>query len=207
MGSSCKSLSIILMLFLLSYSGYASAGSTTDNLITMISKGAEVWAAFGWLSIMFSRVAGIFLCIVGITKLFAAANGGRGGLNAAAMYIISGALLVAVPSFMGIMTNTFLSEGFHGTNLLSKVDAGNKFAGSAEAVKSVLMFVSLLGHIAFIRGIFIMKGIGSSQNATLGRALTHLVGGALAINIQTTTGIFARTFFSGLNMPLGIMSW
>lgn len=207
MSNTYKSLSIISILFLLSYSNFAFAAGTSDNLITMITKGANVWAAFGWLTILFSRVAGIVLCIVGLCKWAATGNGRQGGIHIGFMYIMSGAMLVAVPTLMGVFSNTILGEGFHGTNMLSKIEENSKAAGAAEAIQSVLMFVSLLGHIAFIRGIFIMKGLGSNQSSTLGRALTHLIGGAMAINIQATTGIFARTFFSGLNMPLGIMSW
>ena len=89
-----------------------------------------------------------------------------------------------------------------GTNL-SRVPAGGGAPGVAEALKGVLLFVKLVGHIAFLRGFLILKGVAEgSQGQTVGRAITHILGGAAAINIDTTVDFLVNTFAPGMGIGL-----
>lgn len=71
-------------------------------------------------------------------------------------------------------------------------------------LKAVAGIVQLVGLIAFIRGW--MHLVGHVQQSggqhTLGKALTHIIGGLLAINIIGVTDIFWNTF--GFSSPFTV---
>jgi hypothetical protein len=66
--------------------------------------------------------------------------------------------------------------------------------GSAAVIGAVLNFVQLVGLIAFIRGVWLLKAHGENKDGAMGRALTHLFGGAAAMNIVWTVTVLANTF-------------
>lgn len=66
----------------------------------------------------------------------------------------------------------------------------NDFNG---AIASVLMFVQLLGVIAFVRGMLILKALGENKDGAMGRALTHIFGGAAAMNVSWAITMLANT--------------
>ena len=55
------------------------------------------------------------------------------------------------------------------------------------------MFVQLLGVIAFVRGLLILKSIGENKDGALGRAMTHIFGGAAAMNISWAITMLANS--------------
>ena len=56
---------------------------------------------------------------------------------------------------------------------------------------------------AFFRGFLMLKRMADGDNqATVGRALTHIFGGAAAINVNATAAMLAATFAPTMNMPL-----
>ena len=69
-------------------------------------------------------------------------------------------------------------------------------------IEGVMVFVMLVGYIAFIRGWFVLKAFADGQQgATVAQGLTFLFGGSLAINLgelvnalQETVGIAGITF-------------
>ena len=88
---------------------------------------------------------------------------------------------------------------------LSRVPSGGGAPGAAAALEGVLLFVKMIGHIAFLRGFLILKGVAEgSQNQTVGKALTHILGGAAAININATVEILANSFAPGLAGGIGL---
>lgn len=60
----------------------------------------------------------------------------------------------------------------------------------------VVRVIQLIGLIAFIRGVMILATLASPQHppGTLGKALTHIIGGILAINIVGTAIVIQNTF-------------
>lgn len=66
----------------------------------------------------------------------------------------------------------------------------NSFNG---AIASVLMFVQMLGAIAFVRGMLILKALGENKDGAMGRALTHIFGGAAAMNVSWAITMLANT--------------
>ncbi len=63
------------------------------------------------------------------------------------------------------------------------------------AVGAALTFVQLIGAIAFVRGWLILKKIvEGTANEPLAKALTHIIGGVLCVNIALFLDIMDRTF-------------
>lgn len=180
--------------------------SADSNIATMFANGEASWMAIMKLVGASSFVIGIIICGMALFKL-KEVNDGRVTIKTPIMWTIVGAAMISLPASMATIANTVTAKGYHGTGLLSSIQDTSGIPGVAEALSGVLIFVQLLGHIAFVRGLFLLKDAGAGKEGTLGRGLTHLLGGAAAINIQTTVGILARTFFKGVTMPMGIGSW
>lgn len=120
---------------------------------------------------------------------------------------VIGAALIAMPAWIDTMTQTMSLGTNTGTQLLSQAGSSS-IPGMGDAMNGILLFVKLLGHLAFFRGLLILKDYGSDkQGAGLGRGLTHLFGGAAAINIEATTALLASTFFTGISLPGGLGSF
>jgi hypothetical protein len=62
--------------------------------------------------------------------------------------------------------------------------------------------VFVFGLIGFLRGIYMLKDLGlgghGQKEASVGKALTHIIGGALAMNITEFSCVIAYTI--GHNM-------
>jgi hypothetical protein len=104
--------------------------------------------------------------------------------------LIIGALLVAVGETMNVSLNTLF--GFSGgRGDIQKYDSiayvpGGSFDMSRfdRAMKAVFVFLHITGSLAFIRGFFVMKNaLEGSGQATKGQAYTHIIGGALLVNM------------------------
>jgi hypothetical protein len=150
-------------------------------------------------------VAGIVVSGVGILKLKEyGSEPGRHKFGPVIWTIFVGVMLIATPGFINVTTETLSLGANTGTALLSRGGSGNGTpAGVAGAMAAVLLFVKLIGTIAFVRGIFMLKAVGQgSQQVSMGAALTHLFGGAAAININATAAILAATFAPGLPVPI-----
>lgn len=125
-------------------------------------------------------------------------------------FIVAGFLMaISVP--MDVVQNTLftssplmINEYGSGIDSVGNVSIGSEGVQlvSPNTFKAIIGFVMLIGVIAFIRGIILVKEIGenaalSHQGKGAGKAITHIIGGALAWNIVQTT-CFIADF---INMP------
>lgn len=187
-------------------SGYASggfngkaSGAGLDAMIVNLMKNIfePSQAIFGW----FAYLAGFLLVLVGISRLLKSEQQGPQGptgIGTIMTFLVAGCLFS-----MNAMI-AYFSETLFGTSTLQnsgvlKYAAG--LGGSADHVHAVISaivaFSIVLGWVSMIRGFFILRGVseGNSQ-ASMMAAITHLIGGALAINlgaiinaVQETLGI------------------
>jgi intracellular multiplication protein IcmC len=106
--------------------------------------------------------------------------------------LIMGAALVYYPSSI----NTMLITIFGSNNILAYPVFGD-IDPSYNLMGTVLTkIVSLVGIIAFIRGLLMFYHIGegkAQQGASFSKAFTHLLGGILALNIVGTAKIIGST--------------
>lgn len=148
-------------------------------------------------------IAGIFISLFGLLKFKEYSEaGGRMKLSTPLGIIAVGALLVIMPGIINTTTETLSLGANTGKTLLSVNPGGSEaVAAMAGAMKGILLFVKLIGHLAFFRGLLILKSLSEgAQGATIGRALTHIFGGAAAININATASLLAATF--ALPLPM-----
>ena len=67
----------------------------------------------------------------------------------------------------------------------------------------VIYFIRLIGYIAFVRGFLLLNQAGSGQQGqqgSIGRGLTHIFGGAAAINLKEFATIIGNTIAPGVTI-------
>jgi hypothetical protein len=155
-----------------------------------------IWAV-GWLG----WIAGLIFVFIGISRLMKSEQDGpRGpsGIGTIMTFVVAGCLF-SLNSIITYITTTIFGSDKIMTNGVLQYTAG--LGGSSEHVHAVISaiigFSILIGWISLVRGLFILRGVseGNSQ-ASMMAAVTHLIGGVLAINlggvitaVQATLGI------------------
>lgn len=156
----------------------------------------------------FCTVAGFVLAMIGISRLMKGAQDGArgpGGLGTLMTFAAAGALLsynALVRVVSTSLSMTIPGVGLTRTNAEMQYVEGMTNAEQMHVhtvISAVIKFMIIVGLISFVRGIFIIRSVaeGNSQ-ASLMAGVTHMVGGALAVNlgplinlVQSTLGISA----------------
>ena len=152
----------------------------------------------------FGVVAGAILVFIGISRLMKSAQEGArgpGGIGTIMTFITGGALLSLGPMVTAIGSSLFGNNGQNTTNegtlQYTSGMSPEAVARTESVIDAIVLFVAMIGLISVARGIFIMRGVaeGNSQASSMA-GMTHLLGGALAINlapllnlVQSTLGI------------------
>lgn len=170
----------------------------------------DVAVPFEWLLSCFVYLMAGGLLLVGINRLTKRMDEGpRGpaGMGTLMTFITSG-VLFAWGDVAGAMTNSIFNPTWKGSSLTSttaNVDTtifGTAALSIDQVIQGVMLFVTLVGMIAFVRGWLVLRAFADGQQgATLAQGLTFLVGGVLAINLgdlvnslQATVGVSGITF-------------
>jgi hypothetical protein len=138
----------------------------------------------------FSICAGLIFIMIGISRLIKSAQDGPrgpGGMGTIATFIAGGALL-SYNDLMRAATGTFFTVPITFTNSTLRYAGGMQPEEIAQAeivINAIIKFLILVGLISFVRGIFIIRSVaeGNSQQASIMAGITHMVGGALAVNM------------------------
>jgi intracellular multiplication protein IcmC len=96
--------------------------------------------------------------------------------------LLIGAALIYLPSSVQGVMSTFWTSTNPYAYLTSSTALNSAFVDACYSV------IQLIGVIAFIRGLIMLQQAGSerAQPHMLGKALSHLVGGILCINLYGT---------------------
>lgn len=181
----------------------SAMAQSTGSIATAFANASTTWVALINLARGASFLAGILIAGAGLIKLKDVGDG-RTSLKTPIWMAVIGAALVAMPASIDTITQTMSLGSNTGTALLSQ-SSSSSIDGMGDALNGILLFVKLLGHLAFFRGLLILKDYGSDkQKAGLGQGLTHIFGGAAAININATVSMLAATFFTGITLPGGL---
>jgi intracellular multiplication protein IcmC len=113
------------------------------------------------------------------------------------IFFLSGTMLL----YLKDAINTFNMTLFGNTSILAYNQLNSNFTSQlANAGQNIILFVQVIGLIAFIRGwIIIAKGAtqsGHSQGG-FGKGLMHIFGGILAINVVATLNVLTVTLYGG----------
>jgi intracellular multiplication protein IcmC len=99
-----------------------------------------------------------------------------------------GASLLYLPSTIQMGLSTFWVSPNPYAYLDAVTDQYTVFINACYSI------VQLIGLIALVRGLLILKKVGSGRSQeTLGKALAHLMGGVLCINIYSTLQMLEAT--------------
>lgn len=154
-----------------------------------------------YLLITFSFLSGLAFILIGISRLIKTAQEGpRGptGIGTLVTFLVGSALMQLGMS-MGSFTASLFGDGLM-QNYVTLDPGATKSLSAAEKVDlqnvigSVMMFVSIVGFIAFVRGMYILKAVADgNQNVSMTQAFTFLLGGALAVNLGDVINMIQAT--------------
>ncbi len=121
-------------------------------------------------------------------------------------YLGFGALLISIGDNLDMMlASVFGTENvapntvIHWGKLSALIGGDGVSQRFIDAVNAALVFVQLIGAIAFVRGWMIMKKVvEGSSNVTLAQGMTHILGGVCAINIYQFLVAMDHTFGTNL---------
>lgn len=181
------------------FNGNLSSGGL-DAMIFMLVY--DIFTPMMFLISGFGYIAGIILTMIGVSRLLKSAQEGPkgpGGLGTIFTFIVAG-ILFSIDSIMRAATGTlFGGTAVQTYGLLSTSTGDVAIDGHIVGViSSVIGFMIIIGLIAFVRGIFILREVAEGNGqASIMAAMSHIIGGALAVNIGSVVNAVQNTF--GLN--------
>lgn len=185
----------------------SAVASTTDGLdIILKNFVANIYQPmFATLSAL-CYIIGVFLVIRGLLKAAKAGTDPRVGAPHVilANLLIGGVFLTAgsmVVSMTYTLFNTGSSNDFSSLINWSAItgETGGNTEAANTAVVAILKFIQIIGVIGFIRGWLIIKNaVEGTGQTTVPQGLTHVIGGAMAYNIDLMIRAFDTTLGRGL---------
>ncbi len=152
----------------------------------------------------FSICAGFVLIMIGISRLIKSAQeGARGPAGFGTfMTFAAGGALVSYNELMRAATATFFTSPLTDVNAALAYTTGMtgpEVEHAVTVISAILKFMIVVGLVSFLRGIFIIREVAEgNQQASMMAGITHMVGGALAVNlgplinaVEETLGITA----------------
>ncbi|OAI48680.1 hypothetical protein AYO45_04550 [Gammaproteobacteria bacterium SCGC AG-212-F23] len=153
------------------------AGTMIKNITAAVPNLILFTTALGY-------VLGMFMVFQGIMKLKQYGEqrtmmSSQYELKGPLMYIFVGAALLYLPSSLQTATSTFWGN----TSPLEYVPASGDAWSSL--IQDCFMIIQLIGYVAFIRGLMILAKVGShgGHQDSFGKAMAHIIGGTLCINM------------------------
>lgn len=149
----------------------------------------------------FSFIAGLALILVGISRLTKAmSDGPRGpaGMGTIMTFLAGGALM-QISNVVGAFSSSLFGDANMSTYAVLSSPVSTALGAQAGAVistvEALMLFISIVGYIAFIRGWFVLKAVadGGGQGVSLAQGLTFLFGGSLAINLGDLINVIQKT--------------
>lgn len=203
------------------FSGGQAPGGTTacaPGSVSQVSSGASLDVmmtnfvgnihkpVFFLVSVIAFIVGGTFI----VQGLLRAAKSGADPRAADPKVVISnlvfGAILMAfattLPSMLGTL---FGDETISNMTNTTSIIQWSKITGSSgsndvadKAIKAVLAFIQIVGVIAFFRGWLLLKKAVEGGQATIAQGLTHIIAGAMCVNMDKMLAIIDETFGTGI---------
>lgn len=203
---------LINMKYILSFTFLSLAlmgkAQAQGNFATMFASALDSFEALIELTVAVGYVIGIFLFIKGT---FVLSNIGgqdpKANMKSVISHYVVGACVIAILSSVNILGNSMtLGADGPGQILAPNVGGGGASAIMQQAMISILTFLRFLGYVAIIRGWLIVNSLvanGQSQGNTMGKGITHIIGGVALVYVQSTAMILSNTFSPNLPTPFG----
>ncbi|MDB6095913.1 MAG: icmC [Francisellaceae bacterium] len=186
---------------------YAPSTLVLNNINKMIP-------ALTKLLIVAVYLAGIYMVFKALLmfKKNAGSTQGHGGeLSGPLAHLVIGGVLLFIPSATDVTIGSIFgnTKSIFANNTLNYANLGkgsqllNYASNSAFAAQwapladTLVLILQFVGFIAFLRGWFILAKASESHNqqASFGKGLTHILGGALAINFVNAVMIIKTSLY------------
>lgn len=181
----------------------ATSGAGLDAMLVALMR--DLWQPFLTNALpAFCYLAAIILVLIGINRLVKSSQEGPrgpGGFGTIMTFLAAGALFSANGMMEAWTVSMFTDPVITSTPAL-QYTAGTSAVEQDHVhavISAIIAFMAILGWISFIRGWFILRDVAEgNQQASLMSGITHLFGGALAVNlgpllnqVQATLGLSA----------------
>ncbi len=149
----------------------------------------NIYGASRFLIKGFCYIAGMTLIMIGIFRLLKTMQEGPrgpGGIGTI-MTFITGAALLSVGPTMAAFTESLFEDNVSRTQVNLTVPGGGlvDYTDRMENfISAVLAYMIILGWVSFVRGLFIFRQVAEGdQQSSMMAAVTHLLGGAILVNL------------------------
>lgn len=185
------------------YTEFLGSGSSGGLDSVLVNFMTDIWKPAESLIGAFAYLAAIALTLVALLRLIKdAQEGAKGpaGFGTMTTLFVAG-IFFSLDEILGVFSASMFEENVVTTAplILYLADADYSTALHVTAVASAAVaFFWLIGIVAFVRGWFIIKDVADGdQQASLMAGCTHIIGGALAVNlgpllnaVQITLGVW-----------------
>ncbi len=175
----------------------ASAAASLDTMFANFSASAEAITKLIQYS---SWIIGLYLVIGSIYKFAQLGSNPQLSPKVPISMFFVGVAIFSLTGMISVVTAT-MAMGTSGPAAFLAPKSGGFGATTAAGLSGVLLFIRMVGYLAFVRGWLLINAYGQGKEGTLGRGLTHVFGGVAAINVQVTADIVANTLAPGMKMP------
>ncbi len=154
-----------------------------------------------WLLGVVCYLLGAIMLMQGILAMSKFGQDQKATTNAIMTKMVFAAVLLAAPQAFTAITGSIFGGGNLPTNLVLSYmpNSGDGSSQFNAALGAALNFIQIIGYIAFVRGWFVLrKAIEGDGQASKAGGITHIVGGALAVNIHATLNAVQNTL--GVNL-------
>lgn len=168
-------------------------GSGVDSYSMIINFESSI----GPLLMLLSATAyAIAICVMysGIHHLIQSAHGQHGDktVGKAIFILATSVMLVYLPSTIDSVSLTVFQDSSNPFSYTPNVNATDKVN---QAMGVIYKFIGLIGFMATIKGILTLKRTAEGrQDNSIGKGLTYLVGGVIAIHMDKFVAILKNTF-------------
>ncbi len=188
------------------FGGSVSASGGLDAMVVLLVQ--DIWQPLQILLASFSYLAGLVFVVIGIGRLIKTSQEGPRGPSGIGtiMTFVTAGVLFSLDNIMGAFSTSMFDDSLVSTYavLSSSASTGDMLVDDhiVAVISAVIGFMALVGWISFIRGFFILRDVAEGNGqASLMAAVTHMFGGALAVNLGPLMNVVQSTF--GLT-PFGV---
>lgn len=171
-------------------------GGLDDIMINMMS---DIWPAINDLISAFCYLAGLILVVIGISRLLKTSQeGARGpaGFGTVMTFLVGG-ILLSFDAILGAFSESMFGLGgnLQTFGVLDFSDPTMDMTHVNNVIAACLAFMIIVGLISFVRGWFIIRDVAEGNHqASLMAGMTHIFGGALAVNLGPVLNAVQTTF-------------
>ncbi|MDB5490750.1 MAG: hypothetical protein JWO78_599 [Micavibrio sp.] len=173
-----------------------AVGGLDDIMVNMMT---DIWPSVNVLISVFCYLAGLILVIIGISRLLKTSQeGARGpaGFGTMMTFLVGG-ILLSFDAMLGAFSESFFNNNgnLQTFAVLQFSDNTTDMTHVNNVIAACLAFMIIVGLISFVRGWFIIRDVAEGNHqASLMAGMTHIFGGALAVNLGPVLNAVQLTF-------------